>query len=314
MILKQKKVVITGAAGLVGQNLVLYLRSQGYQNIIAIDKHQTNLSILKKINPEITIVHADLSEQGEWGKYVEQANIVILLHAQITGLLAEDFIQNNLQATENVLAIIKRHPNIYIIHVSSSVINTAANDLYTITKRQQEQMVLNSGVTFCLLRPTLMFGWFDQKHLGWISRFMEKTPFFPIPGHGQYIRQPLYSRDFCKILSMVIEKKPINAIYDIVGQEKITYIDIIKLIKRTKSLKTIIVKIPYCLFYGLLKCYPLIGSKPPFTAAQLTALTAGDCFTGIDTNIIFGVSPTTLSQAIQETFTHPIYSKIVLER
>ena len=25
-----------------------------------------------------------------------------------------------------------------------------------------------------MLRPTLMFGWFDQKHLGWLSRFMAK--------------------------------------------------------------------------------------------------------------------------------------------
>jgi len=31
-----------------------------------------------------------------------------------------------------------------------------------------------------------MFGWFDRKHLGWLSRFMKKVPVFPIPGHGHY--------------------------------------------------------------------------------------------------------------------------------
>jgi hypothetical protein len=46
-----------------------------------------------------------------------------------------------------------------------------------------------------------MFGWFDRKHLGWLSRFMKKVPVFPIPGHGRYMRQPLYGgRDFANII------------------------------------------------------------------------------------------------------------------
>ena len=314
MVTQQQKIVITGAAGLVGQNLILYLRTQGYQNIIALDKHQANLAILKKLNPDITVVHADLTKKTGWEQHFELVDTVILLHAQITGLFQDDFIKNNLLATENVLAVIKCHPSAYTIHVSSSVVNTSAEDFYTATKIAQEKMVLTSGITCCVLRPTLMFGWFDPKHLGWLSRFMEKTPFFPIPGHGEYIRQPLYSRDFCKIITAAMQKKSTNAIYEIVGQEQVTYIDIIKSIKKAKSLNTMLVRIPYRIFYWLLKCYALINAKPPFTADQLTALTAGDYFTGINPKVVFGVSMTTLDDAIQETFTHPVYSKIVLGR
>ena len=39
-----------------------------------------------------------------------------------------------------------------------------------------------------ILRPTLMFGWFDRKHLGWLSNLMVSFPLFPIPGKGQFIR------------------------------------------------------------------------------------------------------------------------------
>ena len=45
-----------------------------------------------------------------------------------------------------------------------------------------------------------MFGLFDRKHLGWLSKFMSKSPIFPIPGKGKYLRQPLYVKDFCKII------------------------------------------------------------------------------------------------------------------
>lgn len=314
MMYKNEKIVITGAAGLVGQNLILYLRNNGYKNIIALDKQKDNLNILKKFNPNITTIHADLAEHGTWENVFENCQIAILLHAQITGLYYEEFIKNNILATENVLSVIKKFQVSYTIHISSSVVNSIAKDFYTTSKEQQEKMVLESGIPCCILRPTLMFGWFDPKHLGWLSRFMEKTPLFPIPGHGKYIRQPLYSRDFCKIIAAAIEKKPINKIYDIVGQEKISYIEVIKSIKEAKKLKTVIVKIPYTAFYLLLKCYALINKNPPFTSDQLKALTAGDYFTGVDPQKVFGVSMTPLNKAIEETFSHPIYSQIVLGR
>ena len=61
-----------------------------------------------------------------------------------------------------------------------------------------------------MLRPTLMFGWFDRKHLGWLARFMQRAPVFPIPGHGRYLRQPLYAGDFCDIIMACIEQRPVR--------------------------------------------------------------------------------------------------------
>ena len=51
----QSKIVITGAAGLVGQNLLLLLREKGYRNMVAIDRHAENLAIAVKLNPDLQI-------------------------------------------------------------------------------------------------------------------------------------------------------------------------------------------------------------------------------------------------------------------
>ena len=40
MINSNSKIVVTGAAGLVGQNLIVLLREEGFENIVAIDKHK----------------------------------------------------------------------------------------------------------------------------------------------------------------------------------------------------------------------------------------------------------------------------------
>ncbi|MDG9908621.1 NAD-dependent epimerase/dehydratase family protein [Stenotrophomonas maltophilia] len=314
MVDKNDKIVLTGAAGLVGQNLIVEMKQQGYTRLVAIDKHAHNLEILRSLHPDVETILADLAEPGDWARTFEGARLVVQLHAQITGKTTELFVRNNLTATGHVLAACKAAGVPYMVHISSSVVNSVAKDDYTNTKREQEEMVVASGQRHCVLRPTLMFGWFDPKHLGWLSRFMARTPVFPIPGDGRFMRQPLYERDFCRCIAKCIETEPDGQVFDIVGDTRVDYVDIIRTIKRVKKLHTVIVHIPIGFFGFLLKVYSLFSSKPPFTADQLKALSAGDDFKGVDTEAVFGVKQTPFEAAIRESYTDPRYSHIVLQR
>lgn len=311
---KSNRIVVTGAAGLVGQNLMVLLKENGYSNIIAIDKHEPNLALLAQMHPEIKTVLADLAEPGEWQDEFTGAQTLVMLHAQIGGKLPEVFVRNNEIATQHVLDATKTHQVPFVVHVSSSVVNSVANDNYTNTKKAQEAMFWANGLPGCVLRPTLMYGWFDPKHFGWLSRFMEKSPIFPIPGHGRYMRQPLYNRDFCRAILWCIENRPNGQAYDLVGQDRIDYIDIIREIRKIRGLRTPVVCIPYGLFKVLLRIYALFSKNPPFTADQLEALTAGDDFSGVDIRRTFGFEPTPVRQGLRETFTDSRYSHIVVER
>jgi len=308
------RVIVTGAAGLVGQNLVLMLRELGYTDIVAIDKHEWNLRVLNSLVPEARTVHADLAEPGEWESLFDPHSVVVVLHAQITGKHPEPFTRNNIDATKRMLQAIKSRGAAFVVQVSSSVVISVADDDYTRTKRAQEEMVLASGLPCCVLRPTLMFGWFDPKHLGWLSRFMEKTPVFPIPGDGRYMRQPLYIRDFCRALAWAIEHRPASMVYDVVGDQRIDYVDIIRLIRKVKGLRTWIVHIPFGLFRALLRTYALFTAKPPFTADQLEALVAGDDFKGVDTEAAFGFRQTPFEAAVRESYCDPRYSHVLVKR
>jgi uncharacterized protein YbjT (DUF2867 family) len=197
--------------------------------------------------------------------------------------------------------------------VSSSVVESVADDHYTNTKRAQERLVIASGIPCVVLRPTLMFGWFDRKHLGWLARFMRKVPLFPIPGDGRYLRQPLYAGDLCRIIVSCI-KKPVTArTFNITGLERMDYIDIIRAIRRTVGARTALVKIPVGLFAALLKVWAAFDKDPPFTADQLHALIAHDEFEVIDWPGMFGVRATPFAAALEETFRDPTYGGVVLE-
>jgi nucleoside-diphosphate-sugar epimerase len=308
-----RKIILSGGAGLVGQNLAIRLKAKGYKNIVVLDKHKTNLAILKRTQPEIITEYADLSELGQWQSHFDGADVVVMLQAQIGGNNYQDFVRNNLDSTRNILNEISSNNIPNLIHISSSVVESKANDFYTRTKKEQENMVLGSGIPSPVLRPTLMFGWFDRKHLGWLSRFMKKVPIFPIPGDGKYMRQPLYSGDFCDIIISCIENKISDGIFNISGHEKIDYIDMIREIKRAINSKTLIIKIPYSFFYSLLWTWSLFDSNPPFTTQQLKALTTSDEFEVIDWPSIFNVPYTPFSKAINVTFNDIEYNKIILD-
>ena len=305
------KIALTGAAGLVGQNLIPRLKARGYTNIVALDKHKANVAILRQLHPDIMVIETDLAQDDGWQQATADADVVVFSHAQIGGLEEAAFTANNVTATERVIEAVRaKRP--YVVHLSSSVVESVADDWYVQSKDAQEKLVVESGLPVVVLRPTLMFGWFDRKHLGWLARFMQKTPVFPVPGNGRYLRQPLYAGDFCDVIMACIERRP-SGTYNISGQEKIDYIDLIRAVKEATGARAPIVRIPYSLFWTLLWVYGLFDRDPPFTTKQLEALVTPDVFEVIDWPTIFGVKATPLMAALAETFRHQTYSQIALE-
>lgn len=296
-----------------GQNLVARLVAKGYWNIVVIDKHKFNLATLSSVYPSILAIESDLSKSGSWQSYFDGADIVVMLQAQIGGLIYAEFLDNNINSTRLILGEVISNSIPCLVHISSSVVESAVDDFYTRSKIEQEKIVLESGIPCPILRPTLMFGWFDRKHLGWLARLMQKIPVFPIPGNGKFIRQPLYVGDFCGVIISCIENRIPAGVFNISGHEKIDYIDMIRIIKKATGAKAIILKIPYGLFYGLLWVWALFDKNPPFTTQQLQALVAKDEFAVTNWTETFGVPYTPFEEAIEETFNHPVYSKVVLE-
>lgn len=307
-----RTILVTGAAGLVGQNLVARLKADPALRLIAIDKHPANTETLRRLHPEIQVVSADLAEAGDWAEHFAGVDTVVINQAQIGGLDIRDFERNNVDATAHIVEAARRHGVGYLVHVSSSVVRSQASDFYVDTKRRQEALMDKVEIPHVSLRPTLMFGWFDRKHLGWLRRFMDRVPVFPIPGNGRFPRQPLYAGDFAAIIASCIANRTTGT-FDISGRAPIEYGALIRLIHRIVRPRARIVNIPYHLFWALLWLYARFDRDPPFTTSQLEALVIPETFPITDWPAQFGVTETPLEKALEETFLHPVYSGITLE-
>jgi nucleoside-diphosphate-sugar epimerase len=237
-----------------------------------------------------------------WPSLLSGCDACVMLQAEIGNTDPSTFSRNNIESTRVVLDQLKQAGVPRLVHISSSVVNSVATDLYTQTKRQQEQLVLGEWPGVVVLRPTLMFGWFDRKHLGWLARFLRRSPVFPIPGAGRFIRQPLYVQDFCGIIESCLENAHLAGVYDITGLEQVSYISMMRQLRAAVGSRSWLVHLPIWLFDLLLRLWALVSSQPAFTGDQLRALTAGDEFEVIDWPAIFTVPATPLAEAFRLTY------------
>ncbi len=297
-----KRIVLAGGAGLVGQNLVDRLLAQGQPELVVLDKDPARLRALRQRHPTVTTVTADLAESGPWADHLEGADAAVLLQAQISSPRETDFVRNNLVSTDRLLTALRQYRVPYTLLISSSVVCSVAEDPYARSKRTQEQRFLASGLPGAVLRPTLLFGPHDRHHLGWLVRFMKRSPLFPLPGRGRHLRQPLYVRDFCGVIAHCLHTRPQDTCTNITGLEPIDYVDLIRTLRRVSRARCLLLPLPVPLFGALLRLYGVITRQPPFTADQLNALVAGDRFEVNDWPARFAVQPTPLAEAFEQTF------------
>lgn len=294
------KIIITGAGGLVGLNF-LSLNENLHSRIIAIEKNPIRVDLIKKLFPLVEAHCIDLNtEEANWKGLFFDANILIQLHAQIHDLDEKPYWDNNVYSIEKVINIAKQSSINHIIHTSSSVVISKSNDLYVQTKELGEKVVIASNIPQTILRPPLMFGNFDYKHLGFLTSLMEKLPILPFPGNGKFIRQPLYVVDLCKIIKSAIDNGPSNKVHNLIGKEQIYFIDLLKIIRSKRKINCILLPLPINLFAFLVKIWGKIFGRAPFVKDQILALTAGDIFPLEDWESEFNVKYTKFDLAFED--------------
>jgi NADH dehydrogenase len=114
-----------------------------------------------------------------------------------------------------------------IVHVSIAKASLQSPLGYYKGKAQAEDTVVGSGLSFAILRPTVIFGSEDIliNNIAW---FVRRFPVFGIPGDGQYRIRPIYVGDMARLIADAVEEKA-NAMLDAVGPETFSFEELVKL-------------------------------------------------------------------------------------
>lgn len=115
-----------------------------------------------------------------------------------------------------------------IVHVSISNPSKDSPYPYFRGKGLLENTIQNSGLSYAILRPTVIFGKEDIL-INNIAYLLRKFKIFPVPGSGKYKLQPVYVDDFARI-AVKVGRLEENLILDTVGPEVFTFNELVQLI------------------------------------------------------------------------------------
>jgi uncharacterized protein YbjT (DUF2867 family) len=134
-----------------------------------------------------------------------------------------------------------------VVHISITNPSEDSPLEYFSGKARLERALTESGLSFAILRPTVLFGLEDIliNNIAWLLR---KLPVFGVFGDGNYRLQPIYVDDLAQ-LAVAQGQKSENVIIDAIGPETFTYRDLVKTIGQAIGKPRPVISIPPALGY-----------------------------------------------------------------
>ncbi len=134
-----------------------------------------------------------------------------------------------------------------IVHVSIANPSIDSPLGYYRGKAELEKAVSDSGLSYAILRPTVIFGREDIliNNIAW---FVRRFPVFGIPGDGTYPIRPIYVEDMAQLIAQAVDQAE-STVMDAVGPESFRFEDLVKLIAAHTRPSVRLVHLPVPLAY-----------------------------------------------------------------
>jgi NADH dehydrogenase len=160
-----------------------------------------------------------------------------------------------------------------IVHLSITNPDIHSALPYFRGKAELESALTSLGLSYCILRPTVLFGKEDVlvNNIAWSLRHL---PIFGVFGSGDYKLQPIYVDD---LASAAVEKAAggRDEIVNAIGPETFTYRALVETVKRSLGLKTLIVSVPPELGYWACRAVGLLIGDVTITRQEIQGLMQG---------------------------------------
>ena len=129
-----------------------------------------------------------------------------------------------------------------IVHISIANPSAESHLPYYWGKAANEKAVMGSGLSYAILRPTVLIGKEDIL-INNIAFLLRRFPFFFIPGDGSYGIQPVYVEDLADLAVEGVYSKD-NYVIDAVGPDSYTFKELVQLIGEKIGARRPIISMP----------------------------------------------------------------------
>jgi len=169
-----------------------------------------------------------------------------------------------------------------IVHVSITNPAKTSRLPYFRGKAILEQAIIDSGLSYAIIRPTVIFGAADIliNNIAWLLRHF---PVFPIFGSGEYCLQPIYVEDMADLVINAGQQEG-NLVLDAAGPDIFTFEELVRLIADKLHRRVMIIHAnPGSAFYAAKLIEPVVGD----------VLITRDEIAGLMANLLISQKPPT---------------------
>lgn len=177
------------------------------------------------------------------------------------------------QAVENTLVLFNaaRQAGVRrVVHVSITNPKEDSPLEYFAGKARLERALRESGISYAILRPTVLFGREDilVNNIAWALR---RFPFFTVPGDGSYRLQPIHVDDLAS-LAVTEGRRRENTVVNAIGPETFAYRDLVKAVGAAIGRPRPLLNLPPGIVYLMATIVGWLQRDVFLTRAEITGL------------------------------------------
>ena len=278
--MKQKEILLFGATGQIGRNLIRKLSKNNYK-IIAVTRniHKAGYILKTQANPGyLELVELNNFEINKIEELMKRASICI----NLIGILFEKKKNDFNLIHSDLPALLSKKANEFklekFIHLSALGIEKANDSKYALSKLDGEKRIKENFNKHIIIKPSIIYSIDDNFSTKFMS-LLSALPMMPLYYNGKTKFSPIHVSDIVEIIFNMIKYPEENLVLECMGPEEMTFKKIIQNILISIDKKRILFPMPYVLAKLSAKFFQLLPN-PLLTEDQLTLLKYDNCKSG----------------------------------
>jgi NADH dehydrogenase len=288
---RDKPVVVTGAAGLVGKRTCTVLTQQGWQVRALVRNAAKAAERLGHLKLEIR--SGDVRDADSMRSALRGAGSLVHLAAIAIEKKGENYRDTNTAATRTVLDAARAESVDRIVYMSQNGADSHSPYPFLQSKGIAQDYVTQSGTKWTVLKPSVIFGPQDE-FVNVLARLVRLSPFiYPLPGGGTARFQPIAVGDVAQAIAKCLsDDSTIGRELSLGGPMPLSLREMTERILVAMHASRILVGVPVGALRPLIALAQAVLPNPPVTTGLLDLLEIDNVIPSNDLSSVLRITPT----------------------
>ncbi|MDC3043046.1 complex I NDUFA9 subunit family protein [Candidatus Pelagibacter sp.] len=279
--MKQKEILVFGATGQIGRNLVRKLTQNNYK-IVAVTRniHRAGYILKTQANPGyLDLIEIKNFNYEKIKDLIKNCSICINLIGILYEKKKNQFKTIHTDLPDMLSKIAFEEDIEKFIHLSALGVELAENSKYASSKKNGEDKIIKNFKRSIIIKPSIVYS-VDDKFTTRFMTLLSRLPVMPLYYNGNTKFRPIHVSDIIEVIFRTIHRKHERLILECVGPEVLSFKKILQNLLMSMNKKRILLPLPYPIAKISAKILQLLPN-PLLTEDQLNLLKFDNINTGL---------------------------------